>query len=133
VIAFLDASVVIYFVEQPPVWGRRATARLAALQAAGDRVGLSDLVRMECQVKPLQLGDAARLRRFAAFFTDPDVQVLPVTAAVCDRAASIRAAHGFKPLDALHLAAEVENRCGLFLTGDARLARFPGIAVEVLT
>jgi predicted nucleic acid-binding protein len=132
-IVFLDANPVIYFVEQPPVWGTVAIARIAALRAAGDRLAVSDLVRMECQVGPLKAGDAVRLNDFLAFFASRDVNVLPVTAAVCDRAARIRATHNLKPLDSLHLAAAVEHGCGRFLTADARLAGFPDIAVEILT
>ena len=132
-IVFLDASLVIYFVQQPPAWGPKAAARLAALKASGDRPAVSDLVRTECRVGPLKAGDATLLSDFSAFFTAGNIQVFPVTAAVCDRASAIRAAHGFKPLDSLHLAAAVENGCGLFLTGDLRLSRFTGIAVEVLT
>src|ERR1700682_2316576 len=110
VIVFLDTSVVIYYVEQSPVWGPKAAVRLAALQTAGDQMAVSDLVRMECRVGPLKSGAAALLNNFTAFFAAPDVQVFPVTAAVCDRASAIRATHGFKPLDSLHLAAAVQNR-----------------------
>jgi predicted nucleic acid-binding protein len=133
VIVFLDASVVIYIVQQPPVWGPKAAARLAALKASGDQPAVSDLVRMECRVVPLKTGDSTLLSDFTAFFTAGNIQVFPVTAAVCDRASAIRAAHGFKPLDSLPLAAAVENGCGLFLTGDLRLSRFTGVTVEVLT
>jgi predicted nucleic acid-binding protein len=53
--------------------------------------------------------------------------------AACDRAARIRAQYGFKPLDALHLAAAVEHGCTRFLGNDAKLKRFPDIVVELLT
>ncbi len=86
---------------------------------------------MSC--RPLKSGNAIRLNEFTTFFASPDVQVFPVTAPVCDRASVIRATHGFKPLDALHLATAIENRCGLFLTNDIRLSRFTGVAIEVLT
>jgi predicted nucleic acid-binding protein len=72
------------------------------------------------------------LRRFDAFFTAPGMQVLPVTPAVCDRAALIRAQHRFKLGDALNLAAAVEGGCNVFLTNDVRLSAFPDIIVEVL-
>jgi predicted nucleic acid-binding protein len=130
-IVFLDANPVISFIEQPAVWGTIATARIAALRVAGHLLAVSDLVRMECQVGPLKAGDAVRLNAFLTFFASRDVNVLPVTAGVCDRAARIRATCNLKPLDSLHLAAAVEHGCGLFLTADARLARFPDIAVEV--
>jgi predicted nucleic acid-binding protein len=55
-----------------------------------------------------------------------------ITAAVCDRAARIRATHNFKPMDALQLAAAVEHGASIFLTADARLGSFPALTVEVL-
>ncbi len=36
---FLDTSVLIYSVEQPPGWGEKAAARLGALHAGGDLDG----------------------------------------------------------------------------------------------
>jgi predicted nucleic acid-binding protein len=119
-------------VEQPPVWGLKAAARIAAFKA-GDQAAVSDLVRMECRVGPLKSSDSFLLNNFAAFFAAPDLQVFPITAAVCDRASAIRATYGFRPLDSLHLATAVENQCGLFLTNDARLNRFVGLPLEVLS
>ena len=51
---FLDTNLVIYYLDQPPGWGPKATAALSALQGAGERLAVSDLVRMECQVGPLK-------------------------------------------------------------------------------
>lgn len=130
---YLDANMVIYFVEQPPVWGPKAVARIAALLQTDRVVATSDLARLECQVKPLRLRDSALLASFTSFFASADVQVLARTAGVCNRAASIRADHNFKPLDSLHLAAAVEHGCTGYLTNDAQLARFPDIPVGVLT
>jgi predicted nucleic acid-binding protein len=129
---FLDASPIIYLLEQPPVWGPKATARITALLAGGELLAVSDLIRMECQVGPLKAGDAVLLAKFQMFFASPDVRVLQITGLVTDRAARIRAQFGFRPLDSLHLAAAVENGCALFLTNDARLTSFTGMAVEVL-
>jgi predicted nucleic acid-binding protein len=130
---FLDASPVIYHVEQPPTWGPKASARIAALVAAGELLAVTDLVRMECLVGPLKKHDAHLLNDFRTFFNSPEVRVLPITAAVADRAATIRATHGVKPLDALHLAAAVEHGCARFLTNDSGLKFFPDIPVEVLS
>jgi predicted nucleic acid-binding protein len=106
---FIDANIVIYLIEV-----------------------VSDLVRMECRVGPLSSGDVRTLADFDSFFGSHEVVVLPVTAAICDRAAAIRAAHRFRPLDSLHLAAAVEQGCDRFLTHDQRLNRFPDIGSEVL-
>src|SRR5438270_8951462 len=123
-IVYLDANVVIYFIEKTPMWGPKAAARIGRLRAAGDRMAVSDIARLECLVGPLTTGNATLLADFGAFFRDQAVQVFPVTAADCERAARIRATHRFQALDALHLAAAAEHGCGLFLTNDASLARF---------
>src|SRR5690242_12399755 len=91
----LDADCAIYFVEQNPVWGPKVTARIVALRAVGDEIAVSDLARTECLAKPLARGDVAVVADYQAFFADPDIRVLPLTAAVCERAARIRAASGF--------------------------------------
>ncbi len=130
---FLDANLVIYFVEQTPLWGQKASARLAALRAAGESFAVTELVRLECLVSPLKAGDASRLADFTAFFAAPDLIVLPITTAVAQRAALLRATQQFQPLDALHLAAAIEHGCGLFLTNDARLKKCTDIPVEILT
>jgi predicted nucleic acid-binding protein len=134
-IVCLDADCVIYFVEQNPSWGPRITARIAALRAANDEIAVSDLARTECLAGPLHRGNAALLADYQAFFHDPAIRVLPLTAAVCERAARIRAASNFtfKVPDCLHLAAAIEGGCGLFLTHDAQLQRCTDIGVELLT
>src|SRR5919198_3901412 len=104
-IVFLDTNIVIYAVENPPTFGARALARLGALRSAGDSFMVSDLTRMECLVGPLAAGDTTLEGQFRAFFAAAGVQVVPITGAVCDRAALIRAPLRFKPMDALHLAA----------------------------
>jgi uncharacterized protein len=132
-IVFLDTNIVIYAVEQPPVLGAKAMARLTALRTAGDRFMVSDLVRMECLVGPLQSGNLVLQSDFRAFFAAANVQVVPITPIVCDRAALIRATHRFKPMDALQLAAAVEHGANVFLTNDARLNSFTGLTVQVLS
>jgi uncharacterized protein len=130
---FLDTNPVIYLIEQPATFGPKVTARVTALLAGRERLAVSDLVRMECQVGPLKANDHGMLVQYVKFFQSPDVSVLTVSPAVCDRAARIRAQYGFKPLDSLHPATAVEHRCTLFLTGDAQLKRFPDVPVEILS
>jgi predicted nucleic acid-binding protein len=132
-ILFLDTNVVIYAVEGIAVFGPKAVQRLTMAQAAGDSFMVSDLTRMEALVGPLKANDTTVEASFRSFFTRPEVQVVGVTAAVCDRAARIRATHNFKPMDSLQLAAAVEHGASVFLTADARLRSFTGLTVEVLS
>ena len=62
--------------------------------------------RMEALVGPLKTNNTTVEASFHAFFARSDVRVVAITAAVCDRAARIRATHNFKPMDALQLAAQ---------------------------
>jgi uncharacterized protein len=132
VTVYLDTNIVIYFVEQNSTWLAKVIARLARLRAANHKMAVGDLTRAECLVGPIRSGDTAVEASYRVFFADPDIQVLSITAAVCERAARIRAAQRIELADALHLATAVEHGCGLFLTNDARLARVTAIPVEVL-
>jgi predicted nucleic acid-binding protein len=108
--------------------------RIAQWRALGGQIAISDASRLECLVGPFILGDAQILADYSSFFSNPAITVFPLTAAVCERAAALRASWNIKPLDALHLAAAIENGCGLFLTNDVQLQRCTTtIPVEILT
>lgn len=104
---FLDTNVVVYLVERTPHLGTAATKRVQDFISQGQRLVVSDLVRMECRVRPLRLNDAITLAAFNGYFDSEDVDVAPITAAV-------------------------EKGCERFLTHDARLRSFSDISVEVL-
>jgi uncharacterized protein len=132
-IVYLDTNIVIYAVEDPPILGAQALARLTAMQGSGDTVMLSDLTRMKCLVGPLKTFNATVESEFRAFFAATGMQVVCITAAVCDQAALIRATNNFRPMDSLHLAAAVVHGANVFLTNDTRLDSFRGLTIEVLT
>ena len=95
------------------------------------RLITSHLARLECRVKPLRDADAALLATYDAFFTRARV-VVDLTAAVLDCATELRARHGFKTPDAIHLASAMEAGVDAFLTGHAGLAKCPGMTVVLL-
>jgi len=83
VLVFIDANILIYRLEAVPGLGARASARLATLHAAGDRIAVSDLVRLECRVGPLKSADAALL-------ADYDTLDMPVVRSLRSRDESSR-------------------------------------------
>lgn len=130
---YCDTNCIIYFVENNPAWFAKVVGRVGVLRTAGDELAVGDLARAECLVGPFKKCDTGLEARYRAFFGDPDVTVLPMTVAVYERAARIRATHAaIKLPDALHLATAIENGCGAFVTADAKLASCTDIAVEVL-
>lgn len=133
--AYLDANCVIYLVEMNPSWGPRVLRRVADLRALGYAIAVGDLARTECLARPFLVGDAAVVADFQDFFNAAEVTVLPLTAAVCEKAAQLRAASHFrlKVPDCLHLATAIEHGCHLFLTNDAQLVQCTQITVEILS
>src|SRR4051794_40863621 len=89
---YFDSVIVIYLLDNVGTFSARAVTRLTALEAAGDQIARSDLTRLECRVKPIKPGDAAKLADFDTFFARTDVQRVPITTAGFDRATLIRAA-----------------------------------------
>jgi predicted nucleic acid-binding protein len=129
---FLDTNTVIYLIERTPVFGLLAAKCVQSLISQSQRLVVSDLVRMECRIRPLRSNDAVTLSAFDGYFGSEDVDVMTITAAVCDRAAAIRAQYHLSPMDSLHLAAAIEQGCQQFLTHDIRLRSFSDIPVDVL-
>jgi predicted nucleic acid-binding protein len=113
---------------------RAAAVRLVqqAEAAEGGMVITSDLSRLECRVRPLREGNQMLLERFDAFFSRPSLALVDVSPQVLDRATELRAAHGFKTPDAIHLATALLQSAGIFLTGDDKLKKCPGLEVVVL-
>jgi uncharacterized protein len=132
---YLDANCVIYLVELNPIWGPKVLTRISSLRDGGSRIAVGDLARTECLAQPFLKGNSAVIADFQAFFSSDDIDVLPLTAAVCERAAKIRAASLFqlKVPDCLHLATAIEHGCGLFLTNDVALRRCTQITVDILS
>lgn len=131
-LVYCDSVILIYFFDHIGHFNTRATNRLATMAAAKDRIAFTDLVRLEYRIAPLKGNDAVKLAIFDSFCIRPDIQFLPITRAVFDRATEIRAAFNFRLGDSLHLSAAVEGGCDRFLTNDNRLSRFTDIVVEVL-
>ena len=80
----------------------------------------------------MRLGDSAALARFDAVLDAGNLSIVEISAEVIERATEIRAQHGFRVPDALHMATAVLERADVFLTSDAKLKRFSNLAVELL-
>jgi predicted nucleic acid-binding protein len=126
---YLDTAPFVYHVERTMPFAPAVDARLAAADIV---LVSSELTRLECLVLPLRNGDTARVGDFDMFFSARLDELVEFTGAVFRRAAEIRASGNFKTPDTLHLAAAIEGGCTAFLTNDAQLTRFAGLAVEVV-
>ena len=129
---YCDSVILIYIFDHTGLLQARAAHQMAALRTAGDRIVVSDVIRLECRVGPLRLRNPAKLAVFDNFFAQTNVEKASLTTPVFDRATIIRANYGFKTIDAVNLAAAIEHGCDRFLTNDLRLSAFSAMPIEVL-
>ncbi len=131
---YLDSNIVIALVEATAEIKVGVAARLEELGGREGRCVVSDLVRLECRVKPIATGDTALLVEYDGYFASRDVSVVALLRPACDRATHIRARYGFGALDALHLAAAVEAgmRC-VRGPADRDLAKFSDTRAVLVT
>ena len=126
---YADSCIVIYFVERHPAFHSLVPAAFASISPA--EIAISPLVQAECLVSPMRRGDTALERRFDSFFRR--VTILSFTDSAFIDAARIRARHGLKLPDALHLACAQHHGCAELWTNDQRLSAAGGNLVKVLS
>lgn len=130
---YLDACAIIYLVEAVDPFHAHVARRLQLHGAGGESdVVTSLLSRLECRTRPLRDGDERLIARYDAFFSARRLVLSELSPGVIERATVLRARHGFKTPDALHLASAIEMGASVFLTGDRTLARCDEINVEII-
>jgi predicted nucleic acid-binding protein len=127
---YLDAAPVIYLIEENEDFSDRVDQ---ILKNSDVEPVASDLTRLECRTKPIKENDRELLKDYDAFFSDIVNEIVQLSKNVMDRATKIRADHGFRTPDAIHLAAAVISNCDAFLTNDLRLERFPDIVIQSIS
>ena len=135
-IAFFDASALIYLVEGNAVFAERLGVELSRWAKRHPDAGtaVSRLSWLECRVRPARAGDHATLAAFDAFFARPDLAWVELTRDVVELATAIRVRHGLRTPDALQAASCLQLGPGhVFLTGDAAFERVTGLNVRLLS
>ena len=134
-IAYFDASALIYLVEGKPPFAERLRAELSRWAKKHPDAGaaVSRLSWLECRVRPAREGDQATLAAFDAFFSRADLVWVELTREVVELATAIRVRHGLRTPDALQAASCLQLGAGhAFLTGDAAFERVAGLSVRRL-
>lgn len=134
-IAFLDASALIYLLDGQPVVAGRVRRALAALRASHGnlRLAVSRLSLLECRVGPLREGAVERLAIFDDFFARPDLVLVELDRQVIELATAIRARHGTRTPDALQAASCLQlGPSHRMFTGDRAFRRVAGLEVVLV-
>ena len=134
-IAFLDASALIYLVDGEARWAEatQATLHQLAVEATDLPLALSRLSLLECRVAPLRRGDQSCLDRFEALFSQPDLLVVELSSSVVELATQLRANHGLRTPDALQAACCLQlGPDAVMITGDAGFQRVQALQVRLI-
>lgn len=119
-LVFFDACMWIYAVEDRGRTGEAVRSAVMDLPQE-TRLATTELIRFECMVFPIKVGDQATIKDYNELFAD--CVFLQIGRREYDLAAQLRAAYGLRALDAIHIASAISNGCDEFWTNDARLER----------
>ena len=134
-IAFFDASALIYLIEGAEPFGTKVRKELtmAAKKYPDLGAAVSRLSWLECRVGPMKRNDSVVLAAFDAFFSRTDLVWMELTKDVVELAAAIRVQTGLKAPDALQAASCLQlGGEHLFLTGDSAFKQVDGLNVKLL-
>ena len=134
-IAFFDASALIYLIEGKEPFATKVRKELAtaAKRYPVLRAAVSRLTWLECRVGPMKANDNTTLAAFDTFFARADLVWIELTKDVVELAAAIRVKHGLRTPDALQAASCLQLGADhLFLSGDGAFSRVAGLNVKVL-
>jgi predicted nucleic acid-binding protein len=120
----LDTTVFAYRLEGRAPFAAPSALALLAVASGSVRGVTSALTLMELVVKPLQAGRTDQADRYEALVNGfPNLVVAELDRPTLRRAAELRALRRLRPIDALHLAACLQQGATAFLTNDGDFRR----------
>jgi predicted nucleic acid-binding protein len=122
-VAGLDTAPLIYFIKENPLYLPHLRAFFDAVDQGHLRVVTSVLTLVEVLIHPLRLGNsriADEYRRILLHASN--VETLPVSAAIAEAAARLRAKHNLRKPDSIQIATAIAAGATSFLTNDVQLA-----------
>lgn len=130
---YLDADAVIYAIEKIEPYHALLLPLLEAIGRSRFELIGSELLLVETLVKPVMHKDAVLETAFRRFLTTShEMELLPVSRAVLERALHLRAIHRVRTPDAIHAATAMLANCTLFVTNDSIYHRITGLPVMML-
>lgn len=116
---YLDANVIVYFIERRDRLQQMVADVLAAGAQAKCRFVTSEAGVAECLYEAFKIGSAELEDRYRRFFGDDTLlDVTPVDGGSLVRAARFGAEAKMKLLDALHVTSAIDADCRHLLTND---------------
>lgn len=129
----LDTSPIIYFVEANPQYDVLVTEVFQRI-ADSKLTGVTSVIALaEVLVQPIRRGAVSLQQEYRQLLLHSvNFEVLPLDAAMAERAAELRARYNLRTPDALQIAATLSAGCQAFLCNDSLLGRVTELRVLIL-
>ena len=117
---YIDANVIIYFLEGSAVFRDRAIELFKYVDAHDIPVLTSEISIAECLYGAYRRGNEAIAEKYRELFHDEIgmFRLIPIERDICELAAKLGAEQKFKLIDALHVASALAVGCDVFVTND---------------
>jgi predicted nucleic acid-binding protein len=131
---FFDTAPIIYYIEAHPQFGPLSKEAVQAVQN-GNLTGYSSVITLsEVLAKPIQDGEEALARRFAAFLrAGKNFHLIDISADIAHRAGELRGKYpALRTVDSIQVASALSAGAEGFLTNDGKLKQITEIQVLIL-
>jgi predicted nucleic acid-binding protein len=129
----LDTAPLIYLIEENSAYLPFVRPFFEAVDRGQFQVTTSVLTLTEVLVHPMRQGDQELADRYRQILLHASqVTTMPVSEAIAEEAAQLRARHGLRTPDAIQLATAIRSGASSFLTNDERLPRVASLNILVL-
>ncbi len=132
-IAYLDASPIIYSVEEHPVYWHPLQDVWTSLDSGEITVVTSELSLLETLVVPIRDHNTDLINAYDTLLTGFKVALIPIDISHLREAARLRALQNLKTPDAIHAATAILAGCTHLITNDPSFRRVEAIEVAVLS
>ena len=131
---YLDANIIVYFIERRDALQEKVADVLRHGVASGCRFAVNEAGLAECFFGVFKSESRELQRAYEAFFRETTlIDLLGVDGPLLMRAARLGASAGLKLLDATHAVSAIEAGASHLLTNDGAMERTPGLAVVLLS
>jgi predicted nucleic acid-binding protein len=131
-VVLIDSSAFIYLIDKDPSYFPAARRLFDRAQAGEITAMASTLVLAELLVPYYRSGDTAKANVISATLqSQRDLEFLPVSPRIAERAARLRGLYGLHTPDAVHAATALHARAGWLVTNDRKFRRVAAEGINV--
>ena len=131
---FIDTAPIIYYIEAHSIYGPITKEIVISFQSEQREAFSTVLTLTEVLPKPMKIGDEKLAGKFADFLKyGRNFSLIEISEKIAERAGRLRSRYTeLRTVDAVQLAAAIENGIEIFITNDKKLKKVNEIKVVVL-